>query len=190
MSNPGPWVTLCVLFTPHSALAQHPEEQNVPVVGLCTPNSISLSCAWPWPVLSTRQTRVNPVIVPRAQLCPLHTSTLCLACATARYCRLALPWHLHRHCHRVPGACCCTCWRGLCLPRGVGAPPALLPRAGAHAELQEQCGSLQRPGARRTWSLQGSYSAMGPCTVGCVCKAFVRGRLILQPTCHPARACR
>lgn len=43
-SHSGPWVNLCMLVTPHSALTWHPEEQNVPVMGLSTPHNISTSC--------------------------------------------------------------------------------------------------------------------------------------------------
>lgn len=92
---------LCVLVSPYSALSWHPEEQNVPVVGLCTPNGIAISCTWPCPVLSPHR-----LMGTLKWFQHVHNSTVCIGHAAARHCLTALPWHLRHPCHCMPHACC------------------------------------------------------------------------------------
>lgn len=90
-SKSGPWVNLSLSVCYCSARVRHPEEQTMPVVGLCR-------LSW--------KPHVNPVMVPRIWPQPRTpcTGTLCVKRVAPRHCLLVLPWHLCHHCHQVPPA--------------------------------------------------------------------------------------
>lgn len=143
-----------MLFSPHSALAWHPEEQNVPVVALCTSHNLSTSYIWHMP-------RAQVWAAPHEPHCAKGTA------ASAAPRRGLLSTCSSK---ALPASTALALLR--CFLEMLVLPQLCFPGTVLLLSCRSRVGTCDGQDQEGYEACKGHISSMGPCMRGCGYKAF------------------